>query len=609
MFLNKCFLIAIALLLSNTLMKASHIIGGELDIQHRDGNRYEVTLQLYFDGLNGQDVVEQSITISSYRKSDHAKIEDFDLFRFGQYTIPPVSNELCNNGLNVRVYTYKALIFLDDLAYRADEGYYLSWQRCCRSNLISNLTQSGTEGFVFYAEIPDLSEFPQNSTPKFNTLKGDYFCVGEIAEVDMSATDADGDALRYSLVTPLAGFSTANNNVISGMPGPYPLTPGYTPLPSLDAVRIDSNGVLRFTPAFIGIFLVAVLCEEYRDGEKIGEIRRETMLLARDCGDNNEPTIALFPRGWDQPYSENDTIFIRSKDDLCHTIRMRDPDPDEFVVIDVQGINYNNGGPVAEPKGAILNGPAGVFESQLCLEDCIDPEQTFYEFRLIVNDDNCPEKAQSSLNVKMKIIVSENRPPEISTDYQQAEFEIGDEIRFTVNAFDPDTADRPHIVMSSDFFDPFALGMSLELTRTGNRARADFYWQPDCNSIQDFDLYKLKFVSGDNKCGILTSDSLFTEIYVESNEIGLFENQRAPDVITPNGDGYNETFTLPVLADNQCKKEAFGKIEIYNRWGRKVFESSDEGFEWRPENIPAGEYFYLIHFSESTFKGYLHLLL
>ena len=61
-----------------------------------------------------------------------------------------------------------------------------------------------------------------------------------------------------------------------------------------------------------------------------------------------------------------------------------------------------------------------------------------------------------------------------------------------------------------------------------------------------------------------------------------------PNVITPNGDGINDTFVIQGL------EAVSGKLlKIYNRWGKKVYESNEYLNDWDAGNLPAGVYFYV----------------
>ena len=62
-----------------------------------------------------------------------------------------------------------------------------------------------------------------------------------------------------------------------------------------------------------------------------------------------------------------------------------------------------------------------------------------------------------------------------------------------------------------------------------------------------------------------------------------------PNVITPNGDGANDFFEIKGLEDVPGKN-----IYIFNRWGRKVFESPDYQNNWNAPGLEDGVYFYTL---------------
>src|SRR5690606_7261535 len=62
-----------------------------------------------------------------------------------------------------------------------------------------------------------------------------------------------------------------------------------------------------------------------------------------------------------------------------------------------------------------------------------------------------------------------------------------------------------------------------------------------------------------------------------------------PNVITPNGDGENDTFEVLGLY-----KFDRVELEIINRFGKTIFQSSDYKNDWQvPESLPEGTYFYI----------------
>ena len=65
-----------------------------------------------------------------------------------------------------------------------------------------------------------------------------------------------------------------------------------------------------------------------------------------------------------------------------------------------------------------------------------------------------------------------------------------------------------------------------------------------------------------------------------------------PNVITPNGDGFNDAF-VPQLEGDFVSLE----MEIYNRWGKRVYEQqSKEGLRWDAEGVSDGVYYCVIEY-------------
>jgi gliding motility-associated-like protein len=73
----------------------------------------------------------------------------------------------------------------------------------------------------------------------------------------------------------------------------------------------------------------------------------------------------------------------------------------------------------------------------------------------------------------------------------------------------------------------------------------------------------------------------------------LFE---LPNTITPDGDGVNDTWTIP-----QIENFPDALVQIFNRWGVKVFSSTGYNEPWDGrrdgEDLPAGAYYYIIDYN------------
>ncbi|MBF9141762.1 gliding motility-associated C-terminal domain-containing protein [Hymenobacter properus] len=78
-----------------------------------------------------------------------------------------------------------------------------------------------------------------------------------------------------------------------------------------------------------------------------------------------------------------------------------------------------------------------------------------------------------------------------------------------------------------------------------------------------------------------------TSLTVKSDAVPQF-----PNVITPNGDDQNEELKLRI-------SDVTGyRLRVFNRWGRKVYESNDATKGWKAEDNSAGMYYYQVEYTD-----------
>ncbi|WP_018342192.1 gliding motility-associated C-terminal domain-containing protein [Cytophaga aurantiaca] len=84
-----------------------------------------------------------------------------------------------------------------------------------------------------------------------------------------------------------------------------------------------------------------------------------------------------------------------------------------------------------------------------------------------------------------------------------------------------------------------------------------------------------------------------------------------PNLITPNEDGKNDEFRI-VEKDNFNKKmfPAQSYLEVYNRWGTRVFEANNYEGNWKADDTSDGMYYYYLKTGcgNEEYKGWVQIL-
>ncbi len=286
---------------------ADHIIGGELNMRSVGGapGLFRVQMKQYWDRTrNDAGNQDPTVRLLIFRKKNPILMEILVIKR--KETQPFVlGNVVCSQLRNLD-YTearYYESIQFDPTKYDDPGGYYMVWERCCRNEGLTNVVGVGSAGvgMVFYLEFPPMMKNGApflNSTPEFKLPNGGYMCINKPFTFDDGAIDADGDQLRYSLVTPLNGYTT-RTSLISPDDAPKSAYPGINWAPGNSLNNIipgnpplsvnPTTGVLSIQATREGLYLFTVQCEEFRNGERISVVRRDLQLPVVDCAKNTPP--------------------------------------------------------------------------------------------------------------------------------------------------------------------------------------------------------------------------------------------------------------------------------------------------------------------------------
>jgi gliding motility-associated-like protein len=83
--------------------------------------------------------------------------------------------------------------------------------------------------------------------------------------------------------------------------------------------------------------------------------------------------------------------------------------------------------------------------------------------------------------------------------------------------------------------------------------------------------------------------------------VDVKEQRPVPNIITPNDDGLNDTFSLSLT----CLPV---DLKLFNRYGKIVFEKADYRNTWKGEHLANGTYYYLITTSKGmAWKGWVEI--
>lgn len=495
---------------------ASHIVGGEFELLHIQDFRYQINMILYFDEKNGAiGAQDPSATVYIYRKSDNQLMLSvfLPLRSIGDV---PYSNPSCTSDIleTTRILYNTNLVFPPE-DFNDPEGYYISYERCCRnygiSNIFSNDPNSGVGGVsagqTFYLEFPPVVDENGNpfvnSSPRLFPPLRDYGCVGKYFYTDFGGIDDDGDSLVYTMVTPYSTFDTQNAIPAFPSPGPYPdvvwrSNQGFGENNIIQGnpdLRISKDGLLTARPEVTGLFVFAVQCEEYRDGKRIGLMRRDFQMLVVDGCINETPQVRARPVGSSDFYEEGDILnFQYTEENKCIEILVQDipvgGDLVENVNITAIPINFDaslEGISINIDQNVPLTGIDDVAIFTLCFPDCPYLPDRPYEIGIIALDDACPLPALDTIIVSVRVQPPPNYKPYFeglsSVLNVNVTEQAGGVYERTIVVRDPEN-DPIELGIFPFGFDLAAYGMRFENIRNEDgRIETRFIWEYDCQTV------------------------------------------------------------------------------------------------------------------------------
>ncbi|MBO9730523.1 MAG: gliding motility-associated C-terminal domain-containing protein [Chitinophaga sp.] len=303
--MKKLFAILICMVCA-LVAQASHIIGGQVYYKFisRSGNSltYSITLKLYRICGTGPRIAKMpdAVYLSVFDKSNgYARVGDNLTKRSGfeEKNLANIDPCIVNPPtICYQIGTYTTTITVPD----NKDGYTIAFQSCCRDpfmlNIVAEPINDGSgdlgTGATYYTDIPGSNLGAQNnSSPTFNKEEATLVCADKKFTYDFSATDPDGDALTYEFCDAYKGGGLTDgrdNTPPASANPPYQFVTYTSPFSGSSPlglnVQIDpKTGIISGIAPAAGKYVVTVCVNEYRNGKKIGTLRKDFHINITTC--------------------------------------------------------------------------------------------------------------------------------------------------------------------------------------------------------------------------------------------------------------------------------------------------------------------------------------
>ncbi|HYG50903.1 MAG TPA: PKD domain-containing protein [Flavobacteriales bacterium] len=353
--------------LKTSQLFATHAQGADISYQCLGGNNYQLTVSFYRDCAGVAAPASVTIDVSSASCGENYTVTLFPVAGTGAEVTPicATMNTTCTGGTYPGVQEWKYSGTTNLPANCTD--WVFSFTLCCRNAAINTINAPGSENIYVEANLDNLN-YPCNNSPVFSNPPVPFVCASQTYCFNHGATDADGDSLAYSLITPMTGPATTVTYLT-----PYTAT---QPLTSVPAMTIDPlTGDICMTPQMLEVTVMAVLVEEWRGGVLIGSVVRDIQVRVINCT-NTVPEITGING------TSNFSASVCAGSTLTFDIFSSDEDPGQVLTL-----TWNNAITGAAFTTAGTPSPTGTFT---WTPTAADISTTPWCFTVTVTDDACP---------------------------------------------------------------------------------------------------------------------------------------------------------------------------------------------------------------------------
>lgn len=387
------------------ISNAKHLVGGDITYRYLGNfnglDRYEITITLLRDCTPGNTEFDSPLEATLYNAGNFSDWKTVSFTYPGETLVPLTAYNPCSTPPNDICYSVAKYIKIIEVIPNAN-GYYLVYERCCRNNTITNLSNPGAMGMTLSCYIPNSNL--KNSSPVFGALPPVYICLGDTFRFPQTATDIDGDSLVYQLSTPYHGGSQLDPAPSPDIAPPFPFVtfaPGFninnmlgnSPQPLV----INQNGELFAICNTPGQFVFAVSVFEYRNNILISETKRDIQVNVVRCPPNLPPSVNLITN----LNINGDTLLFYEGINNCLNFEIRDPNSLDSVFATFHSFIFNN--PYSNATIHFQPGLTPV-NVQICWKPTCEFVDSIYSIQILMKDNYSCSNNESFKTLFAKVL-------------------------------------------------------------------------------------------------------------------------------------------------------------------------------------------------------------
>ena len=648
--------------LSPQLARATHALGADLIYQYVGPNQYEVTVKFYRDcrGIPTATPVN-NITVR-YNSSCGAGSAVIDTvagtgseISTGLY--PPCGITSCNggNGYGVQEWVYQGIITLPDTC----PDWVFSIAINARNAAITTIYNPGLTTLYIEAQLDNLNQ-RIDSSPVFSTPPVARFCVSHSFSYNQGATDPDGDSLVYSLVDALQGTGNIVDYILpfSGV-NPIASSPPVSIDPQTGVITLNPTAIEVGVIAILveeyrdGILIgsvrrdMQVNIEATCNFTPLLDSTTTFSNITAQCLDSNlyihldVPVLcsSISPDGTDfriidpmyniVPTDSGKGVNCTGSPFLTDVILLKLHDPlslnGVYKVISKVGFDGNTlynacGIPMPEfdtvsfyfnncYSGAVDLTNVSVDDENRKMEiSWIPPADTIWAAQFQSFNIYRSENPDGNYNTPVATLLSSAArtftDATVDVPVQPYNYAVRIQLNWGYSGVLSDTIQS--IYLQDGIFNADSLTISLSWTPYWG-------WTNPLYRLMESNDGGISFTAVD---GAVTSGTTFNYtrplakgkylVRIETTNGNLLSRSNwfefdiikldvvPPNVITPNGDGINDSFSI-----ENMELYPNSRLTIYNRWGKKIYETGHYRNDWKGENVPEGIYYYTLKIADS----------